>query len=155
MLVRDFIEVPLSLETAVDGAGDPAVWTRALEAELGPEERTMLARFGIDGMMPRVGKTVEVRVGAAHRHPRGTIIDVQWQAADGSNWFPVMQADVTLSALGANWTHIEFNGTYMPPGGLPGRVADRLVLHRVAEHAVRLVLTRLADSLVVVGGSAR
>ena len=155
MLVRDFIEVPLSLEAAVDGAGDQTVWTRALEGEIGPEERTLLARFGIDGVLPHFGKTVEVRVGNPHRHPRGTIIDVQWQAADGSGWFPVMQADVTLSALGPCWTHIEFNGSYMPPGGLPGRVADRLVLHRVAEHVVRLVLTRLADTLTVVGGSAR
>ena len=98
---------------------------------------------------------VEVGVGRPRRHPRGTIIEVQWQAADGSTWFPVMQADVTLSALGASWTHIEFNGTYLPPGGLPGRVADRIVLHRVAEHAVRLVLHKLADALSVVGGSAR
>ena len=154
MLVRDFIEVPLPIEVAVTGASDPAVWAHALEAEIGPEERTMLARFGIDTFSP-VGKMAEVRVSVARRHPRGTIIDVQWQAADGSTWCPVMQADVTLSALGAAWTHIEFNGSYLPPGGLPGRVADRVVLHRVAEHAARLVLTRLSHSLTGVGGASR
>jgi hypothetical protein len=155
MLIRDFIEIPLPLEVAVAGVGDPAVWARVLEAEVSPEERTLFARFGIDGMFSHHGKVVEVQVGAPRRQPRGTIFDVQWQPVDGSRWFPVMQADVTLASLGANHTHVEFNGSYDPPGGAPGRVADRLVLHHVAEHAVRLVLTRLVEQLTVVAGGVR
>ena len=110
-------------------------------------ERTLLARFGLDGMVSSLGKLVEVRTGSPRRQERGTVIDVQWQAAGATAWFPVMQADVLLSALGASWTHVEFNGSYVPPGGTPGRVADRLMLHHVGEHAVRLLLMRLVDEL--------
>jgi len=145
MLVRDFIELPMPLEDAVTAAADPARWAAALHGQLGAGERTLLARFGVEGLIP--GKDVEVRLGNPRQQLRGTVIDVQWQPADRSGWYPVMEGDVTLSALGGERTHVEFNGSYAPPGGAPGRVADRLVLHHVAEHAVRLVLTRLVAEL--------
>jgi hypothetical protein len=147
MLIRDFIELPLPLDRAVDGMADPRRWAAALHGQLGSSERTLLARFGVDGLFPTLGKDVEVRLGPPRRHERGTVIDVQWQPADWSGWYPVMQGDVSLSALSSARTHVEFNGSYTPPAGVPGRVADRLMLHHVAEHAVRLVLTRLAEEL--------
>ena len=147
MLVRDFIELPMPVEAAVVAVSDPTRWAAALHGQLGPDERTLLARFGIDGLLPAAAKAVEVRLGSPRHHERGTVIDVQWQPADRSGWYPVMEGDVTLSALDATRTHAEFNGSYVPPGGAPGRVADRLVLHHVAEHAVRLVLTRLVAEL--------
>ena len=125
MLVRDFVEVPLPMEAVVTRVGDPATWARSLDRELDPGERTFLARFGLDGVFPSIGRMVEVRIGPPRHQQRGTVIDVQWQAAGGSAWFPVMQADVSMLGLGAAATHLEFSGNYTPPSGIPGRVADR------------------------------
>ena len=147
MLIRDFVEVALPIETVVSRVADPRLWTRVLDGDLDPDDHTLLARFGISGLFAALGRRAEVRVGAPRRQERGTVIDLQWQAAGGAGWLPVMHADLSLSALGAAATHVEFSGSYSPPGGLPGRVADRVVLHHVAEYAVRIALTRMVDDL--------
>ena len=147
MLVRDFIEVPMPLDTAVAAVADPLVWERALHAELDPEAHTVLARFGIHGLFGSSVDPVEVRIGKTTRLPRGTIIDVQWGRSHGSGWEPVVQADATLSALGSRLAHLEFNACSFRSASLSSSPADRIMQHRVVEYAVRLILTRLADSL--------
>lgn len=147
MLVRDFVEVSAPLETAVAALRDQTFWERALDADLEPEERVVLARFGIQGLFGRHGQPMEVRVGSPTRQPRGVIIDVQWQIAGRKEWLPVMQADLTLSALSSQLVHVEFNGCYCIPSGLSAAPADRMVQHRVVEYAVRLILMRVARGL--------
>ena len=147
MLVRDFIEVPAPLEAAVSALADPRLWQRALDVALEPAEQVVLARFGIQGIFGTPAQATEVRVGGIAHQPRGTIVDVQWQPAGEVDWVPVVQGDVTLSALGPRLTHIEFNACYCRPSAVSSSPADRVVQHRVVEYAVRLILQRLADGL--------
>ena len=144
MLVRDFIEVPVPLETAVSAVSDPMVWRRALDSSLGPEDHVVLARFGIQGLLGGPDGTTHIRIGSVSHQPRGTVVDVQWHSGstDGA---PAMQADVTLSALSSQLAHLEFNGCYACVNSLSAAPADRMVQHRVVEFAVRLVLERLVD----------
>ena len=147
MLVRDFVEVGAPLERAIAAVADPLFWERALDVELEPNEQVILTRFGIHGLFGRPGQPMEVRVGDPIRQPRGVIIDVQWQAAGRPAWFPVMQADLTLSALSSQLVHIELNGCYSRLSALSPAPADRVVQHRVVEYAVRLILMRVAQGL--------
>lgn len=149
MLVRDFIEVPVALETAVRAVGDPGFWVHALDPELEPGAHVLLARFGIQGLCGHPSVPIHLRVGLPTRQPRGTIIDVQWQSGSASGSDPVMQADVTLSALGSRLVHLEFNGCYCGAGVLSAAPADRVMQHRVLEYAVRLILMRMARGLTV------
>ena len=155
MLVRDFIEVPAPLETVAAAVSDSAVWGRVLAEDLNPIDQSVLARFGMQGLLASRGMPMEVRIGRTTRHPRGTIIDVQWGHETFSGWDPVIQADATLSPLGANVVHLEFNGCYCGSGVLSSSPADRMMQHRVVEYAVRLILTRFADSLRPTGMSSR
>ena len=149
MLVRYFIEVPVPLETAVGAVSDPGFWGHALDPELEPGAHVLLARFGIQGLCGHPSEPVHLRVGVPTHQPRGTIIDVQWRSGAGSGADPVMQADVTLSALGSRLVHLEFNGCYCGPGVLSAAPADRMMQHRVLEYAVRMILLRTARGLTV------
>jgi len=149
MLVRDFIEVAIPLEAAVSAVVDPDLWTRALNAELDPADQVILARFGIQGIFGTASNPAEVRIGQATHQPRGTIVDVQWQPGGSNDWIPVMQADLTLSALSSQLTHIEFNGCYCRPSALSSAPADRVVQHRVVEFATRMILERVAKALAL------
>lgn len=148
MLVRDFIEVPVPLEAAVTAVTDSELWVRALGAELDPAEQVILARFGIQGLFGKPTQPVEVRVGRATHQPRGTIVDVQWQPGGVTDWVPVMQADLTLSALSSQLAHLEFTGCYCRSSALSSTAADRVVQHRVVEFAVRIILERVAKELL-------
>jgi hypothetical protein len=147
MLVRDFIEVAVPLEAAVTAVADSNSWTRALNAELDPNEQMVLARFGIQGLFGDPSAPVDVRIETPTHQPRGTIVDVQWQPSDAHGWNPVMQADVALSALSSQLTHLEFNGCYCRSTALSAAPADRVMQHRVVEYAVRLILMRVACGL--------
>ena len=148
MLVRDFIGVPVPLEAAVTAVTDPHLWTRALDQGLDPDVQMILARFGIQGLFGESSNPADVRIGTPTHQPRGTIVDVQWQPGDSRGWVPVMQADVTLSALGSQLSHLEFNGCYCRSSALSATPADRVMQHRVVEYAVRLILIRMARGLV-------
>lgn len=147
MLVRDFIEVPVPLEAAVAAVSDPSMWGRALDQHLSPPDHTVVTRFGLQGLFGSTSAPMEVRVGRTTHLPRGTIIDVQWGRSGTSGWDPVVQADATLSALASHVVHLEFNGCFCHAGVLSASPADRMMQHRVVEYAVRLILTRLADSV--------
>jgi hypothetical protein len=147
MLVRDFVEVSVPLETAVGAVSDPSFWERVLGPEPEPDEQVILARFGIQGLFGRPSRPLEVRVGEPTRQPRGTIVDLQWQAAGQDAWLPVMQADITLSALSSQLVHLEFTGCYCRSAALSAAPADRVVQQRVVEFAVRLILMRAVRGL--------
>lgn len=147
MLVRDFIQVPVPLDAAVAGVGDPAVWEGVLTGHLNPPEHSVFTRFGMQGLFGSAVRPMAVRIGRTAHLPRGTIVDVQWGYEAPSGWEAVVQADATLSALAASTVHLEFNGCILGSAAISPSPADRVMQHRVVEYAVRLILTRLADSL--------
>ena len=52
-----------------------------------------------------------------------------------------------IEPLGPDLTQLTFQGSYTPPLGLPGRLLDRWVLHRVAEANVKNLVDRIAKAL--------
>ena len=71
-----------------------------------------------DGLVADCCVTVEVRVGYPRWHQRGTVIDVQWQAAGDRPWSPDVQADVSVI------------GAFIVP--MPGATIDRDAVFAVA-----------------------
>jgi hypothetical protein len=100
-----------------------------------------------------VGKKVVVEVKRVDRHahapghmaPEATQLQIDWRAETATALFPAMHATLTIYPLGPNETQLDLQGTYDPPGGAFGDVADRLLGHRIADASVHTFLESLAQ----------
>jgi hypothetical protein len=137
------IEKPFgSLEAAL--ASGPSGWlagprdgdraTAELDVRLGPS---------------RIARRVVVRAGAltswiGHARCR---LPVAWQAADHPERYPRLAGTLELAEVAPRRTRLTLRATYHPPAGLAGEVADRAVMHTVAEASLRAFLQRVAGVL--------
>lgn len=105
----------------------------ALQARVGPTES--------------LAKVVTLEIGMAEIHSYGLAYPVHWSASGARLLFPELTADLILSNDGRDATKLTLRGTYQPPMGALGRIADRAVLGRVAEATVRSWMDQLAEAL--------
>lgn len=103
-----------------------------------------------------IGKNVTVKVTHVEKHAhapkiadRATELKLEWQAETNAALFPSMHATLLIYPLSPEETQLELRGTYDPPGGLAGDIADRLVGHRVAEATAHRFLEDVAARLSV------
>ncbi|HEY1960595.1 MAG TPA: hypothetical protein VGH28_33520 [Polyangiaceae bacterium] len=101
-----------------------------------------------------VGKNVLIKVVGVDQHAhapkmadRATDVKLEWQAETSASLFPSMRATLRVYPLSPEETQLELVGTYAPPGGLVGDVADRLVGHRLADAAAHRFLEDLAGRM--------
>jgi hypothetical protein len=77
------------------------------------------------------------------------LLTLRWKAAGpGGALFPVLDADITLTAAGDDQTELRLDGVYRPPLGAAGAGLDRAILHRVATATMRTFVGRVAAELV-------
>jgi hypothetical protein len=93
-------------------------------------------------------KEVSLVVGVAEIHAFGLVYPMTWTAAGAGILFPELKADLMLAHVGPDLTRLTVQGTYKPPLGVVGKVADRAILGRYADAAVRNWLDELASELV-------
>lgn len=103
------------------------------------------------GPVSGLAKSIELEIGLAEIHRSGLVYPIKWTAHGAGALFPELNADLALSQMGSTMTSLSLDGTYEPPLGLVGRVADRMILGRVAEATVRNWMDRLADAVGVNG----
>ena len=151
MFVRDFTEVAVPQQRVVDGLSTAESWSSAIVDALDAPDREVLARYGMLGLVGNRSGSTEVRVRSVQRQQRGVVVGIEWQGAGRREWNPVMQADITVSALGPHLSHVDFTAAYSEQSGRSSAAADRVMQQRVLEYAVRLILNRLAGQL---GGGA-
>ena len=94
-----------------------------------------------------LAREVKLEIGIAEIHAYGLVYPVQWTAAEAALLFPDLTADLILASRGTHETELTLKGTYQPPLGALGKLADRTVLHRVAEATVKDWMDRLAAAL--------
>lgn len=99
------------------------------------------------GPTETVARTVTLDIGVAEIHSYGISYPIHWEASDARLLFPELTADLILSNQGRKETKLTLRGTYQPPLGPLGRVADRALLGRVAEATVRGWMDRLTAAL--------
>lgn len=160
MFVRYFIELPLPAE-AVEQAllGSPADWLPALAEKAEQHGEGLLVQaqvqvgvsLGGDGVGGRrVAKRVEVEFGPVVRYPSRTILALRWRPVGpgAGGLLPDLDADLEIGPLSPATTQLSLSGTYHPPLGQLGRLADRVVLHRLAEATVKDFLDRVGRVLI-------
>lgn len=99
------------------------------------------------GPTENIAHRVELAIGIAGIQRSGLVYPIAWKASGATVLFPVLDADLVLTKLGADRTRITLRGTYKPPLGVVGRLADRAILGRIAEATVRNWVDRLAGEL--------
>jgi hypothetical protein len=99
------------------------------------------------GPSDSVAREVNLEIGVAEIHSSGLVYPIHWTATGATLLFPELRADLVLSKDGSTRTALTLKGTYQPPLGMLGRIADRAGLGRVAEATVRHWIDRLALAL--------
>ena len=102
------------------------------------------------GPSPGIAKEVSLEIGMPQILKSGIAYPVKWRAPGATMLFPELVGDLVLSKQGANSTRLTLNGTYEPPLGFVGRVADRAGLHNVADATVKHWLDQLIEALSAV-----
>jgi hypothetical protein len=112
-----------------------------------PASLTGLRRYAVD-LRLRVGrdgpalttfsKAAYVDLGTTHRTPAGWEAEIGWQASTAAPLFPVFSGWLIISD-----ENLRVDGVYAPPGGVVGRVADRVLLHIAANGTARWLLNEI------------
>ena len=106
-----------------------------------------LRRFEVD-LRLRVGgesaalttfsKAAYLDLGRPRRTPTGWEVEIGWRASSAAPLFPVFSGWVALGPA-----ELRVDGLYAPPGGVVGRVADRMLLHVAANATARWLLDEI------------
>lgn len=94
-----------------------------------------------------LARTVEIDLGPIRTHGDALLIGFAWHARGGLSLLPRLEADIEIAPLGSSQTEIVLRGRYEPPGGTLGARIDELLLHRLADSAVRSFLGAVCSEL--------
>jgi hypothetical protein len=83
-------------------------------------------------------KAAYLDLGRPHRTPTGWEAEISWRASSAAPLFPVFSGRLSIGP-----DELRVDGLYAPPGGVVGRVADRMLLHVAANGTARWFLSEL------------
>ncbi len=133
--VRAFLEDPELewLGSPLADAGAPAGMRRYL-TDLG-------VQIG-DGAHGLFRKAAFVDLGTLKQVGNAHELEVSWRAATLAPLFPVFAGQLAIAD-----GELRLEGWYAPPGGVIGRIADRVLLQLAARGTARWLLAALADAV--------
>ncbi len=94
-----------------------------------------------------LARSVSLQIGMPELHSFGIVYPITWTATGATLLFPELKADLILAKRGTGRTEITLKGTYEPPLGSLGRLADRAGLGRVADATVKHWMGQLSEAL--------
>ena len=148
MFLRAYVELKLPIaEVAAALLQTPADWIPRLASSAEEHGDQLLAEVGFPVSGRRVGKRVELEMGAPVRTPGRTWLPVTWRATGPYGIFPTLEGELEVAALGDHLTQLGLSARYKPPFGLVGESLDRALLHRVAEATIRDFVERVGAAL--------
>ncbi len=107
-----------------------------------------LARVGPLGAASGMSKLVAVRFSDMAVHEDFAVGAMRWEATGpGGALFPALDADIKLTQAGDDATVLAVCGVYRPPLGALGAGLDRVVLHRLAQAAIRTFAHRVGAAI--------
>ena len=122
-------------------------WMPVLLQQANGHGARLLSELGFKLGEKRIERQIEVTLGSPRRTAGATLIPIRWRAAASSSLFPVLDGQLEIAGLGAASTQLGLSGSYDPPLGLVGKVADRALLHRVAEVTVKEFLESVGQRI--------
>jgi hypothetical protein len=148
MFVRYFLELDLPATVAEEALlRSPHEWIPGLAVGASSRGERLLTEVGF-GTEPRVQKLVMVELGEPIRLEAKVILPMRWDpTGGGGGLLPSLDGDIELAPLGPARSQLAMTARYTPPFGVVGEMADRALLHRVAEATVRDFVERIAEGL--------
>jgi hypothetical protein len=137
VFVRSFLEIDHPY-AEVRGAllHDVGSWLPGLADSAGASGEARMADVGF-GRAMRLDRTVTVELGTPIQDEGRTLVPIRWRPESREALFPALEGEIEAAPVGADRTQLSMTARYTPPFGLLGRVADRALLHRVAEATVK------------------
>jgi hypothetical protein len=127
---------------------DPAEWVPGLVERADRHREELLAEVGVAlGGHRLMAKVVHVDLGEPRRGGESVALPIAWSATGARGLFPVMDGEIGVAPLGTAGTLLSLDARYAPPFGALGAVADRALLHRVAETTIKDFLDGVADAI--------
>jgi hypothetical protein len=148
MLLRYFIVVDRPIEEVEsDLAMGAQQWMPALAWKSNGHGLRLLSELGFAVGKRRMARRIEVELGALRPMSAVTLLPIRWRAASHAGLFPALDGQLEIASIGNTITQIGISATYEPPLGLLGKIADRALMHRVAEITVKDFLDRVGEQL--------
>jgi hypothetical protein len=124
-------------------------WAEGLVAH---PESPELRRFVIDlrlriggdtAALTTVRKAAYLDLGWSRQTAAGWRSEIAWRASTAAPLFPVFSGWLTIGP-----EELRLDGLYAPPGGMLGRIADRVLLHAAANATARWMLGEIDRAAV-------
>jgi hypothetical protein len=148
MLLRYFVVVARPIEEVeTDLATGAQKWMPALAWKSNGQGQRLLSELGFEVGKRRMARTIEVELGALRPMSGITLLPIRWKAASHAGLFPALDGQVEIAPIGKSITQVGIRASYEPPFGVLGKVADRALMHRIAEITVKDFLDRIAARL--------
>ena len=133
--------------------GDPHRIFRSATRAAASRVRSLASELRVNLAGVEVGAEIDINVTGIEETERGptsgpaTKLSLEWEAARHPRLFPFMSGTLSVYALTATETQLDFSGRYDPPLGPLGEALDAVALHRVAEASVRRFVEDVAQYL--------
>jgi len=148
MLLRHFVVIARPVEEIeTELATGAQKWMPALAWKSNGRGQRLLSELGFDVGNRRMARSIEVEIGALRPVGGVTLLPIRWKAASHAGLFPALDGQLEIAPIGKSTTHLGISASYEPPFGLLGKIADRALMHRVAEVTVKDFLDRISDQL--------
>lgn len=149
MLLRHFVVVARPIgEIEADLATGAQKWMPGLAGESNGQGQRLLSELGFEVGTRRVARRIEVELGALRPMNNGvTLLPIRWKAASQTGLFPALDGQLEIAPIGKSRTQLGLSASYEAPFGMLGKIADRALMHRIAEITVKDFLERIGDRL--------
>lgn len=145
LLVTRTLLVPVALAERAIHAQVYELMALAAGVERPNEDGTLDVRLATGARMPGIRANLEF---LTPRHSSGgTRVHLTWRARSLPGLFPIMQAELSVKAAPTGHAVLILDGTYCPPLGILGLLADRVLGMRVALATAEQLLAALADAV--------
>lgn len=122
----------------------PGAWVPSVEED---RDGRLVTEVGVGSGWTWIGRRVSLHVGELAAAPERCTVPISWSAESHPELFPVLAGVLELTPVAPARTLVALEATYGPPAGPVGELADRALLHRVAEATVHGFLERAARVL--------
>ena len=148
MLLRYFVVIARPIaEIETDLATGAQKWMPALAWMANGHGQRLLSELGFEVGKRRMARRIEVELGALRPMGGVTLLPIRWRAASHAGLFPGLDGQLEIAPIGKTTTQLCLSASYEPPFGLLGKIADRALMHRVAELTVKDFLDRIGNRL--------
>jgi hypothetical protein len=129
-------------------------WLRGPSVKAYADGLDGLIRVGPFGSVLGASKLVRVQLLEPVPRDDTVVLPLRWEATGAAgHLFPVLDANLVLTASGEEHSTLTLTGAYRPPLGSVGAALDRALLKRAAAATVRSLVSQVADSMVAGDGA--